>query len=138
MRIIAYAEQALQLWINRVHLRSTFGSILANKGTVMKDIANARIEIEKNRLLVYQTAKAIDLYGNKHARQYIAMIKASVPKMALKIIDQAIQHHGGIGLSQDTPLAFLYAHVRTLAIADGPTIVHQNTVAKLEYKKSKL
>lgn len=124
MRAIGASERALELLVERAMDRKAFGSVLAEKGVVRKDIAECRIEIEKCRLLTLQAAFMMDVAGNKAARQEIAMIKVAAPQMALNVIDKAIQVHGGAGVSQDTVLAQMWAGIRTLRIADGPDDVH--------------
>ena len=134
MRAIGMAERALQLMIKRSLTRSPFGKELARQGVIQEWIAKARIDIEQARLLVLKTAWIIDNQGAKAARKEIAAIKVVVPKMAEEIINNAIQAHGGAGVSQDTPLAAMYAGVRTLRIVDGPDEVHLRDVARLELK----
>lgn len=134
MRAIGMAERALQLMIKRSLTRSPFGKELARQGVIQEWIAKARIDIEQARLLVLKTAWIIDNQGAKAARKEIAAIKVAVPKMAEEIINNAIQAHGGAGVSQDTPLAAMYAGVRTLRIVDGPDEVHLRDVARLELK----
>ncbi len=134
MRAIGMAERALSLMIDRAGERKTFGSALAAQGIIQEWIANARIDIEQARLLVLKTAWMIDTVGAKAARKEIAAIKVVVPRMAQEIIDHAIQVHGGAGVSQDTPLAAMYAGIRTLRIADGPDEVHLRDIARLELK----
>ncbi|MDI1462497.1 acyl-CoA dehydrogenase family protein [Catellatospora sp. KI3] len=132
MRLIGMAERALELMCRRVLSRDTFGGPIADKGVVQEWIADARIEIEQARLLVLKTAWLMDTVGNRGARTEIAAIKVIVPAMACRVVDRAIQAHGATGVSQDTPLASLYAHARTLQIADGPDEVHRRTVAQRE------
>ena len=128
------AERALSLLIDRAVSRTTFGTELARQGVIQEWIANARIDIEQARLLVLKTAWLIDTVGAKAARKEIAAIKVVVPRMAQRIIDYAIQGYGGAGVSQDTPLAGMYAGIRTLRIADGPDEVHLRDIARLELK----
>ena len=134
MRAIGMAERALSLMIDRSIARSAFGKELARQGTIQEWIARARIEIEQARLLVLKAAWIIDNQGAKAARKEIAAIKVVVPEMAERIIDRAIQVYGGAGVSQDTPLAAMYAGIRTLRIVDGPTEVHIRDIARLELK----
>ena len=134
MRAIGMAERALQLMIKRSLTRSPFGKELARQGVIQEWIAKARIDIEQARLLVLKTAWIIDNQGAKAARKEIAAIKVVVPRMAEEIINNAIQAHGGAGVSQDTPLAAMYAGVRTLRIVDGPDEVHLRDIARLELK----
>ncbi|MFM7500964.1 MAG: acyl-CoA dehydrogenase family protein [Actinomycetota bacterium] len=134
MRAIGMAERALQLMIKRSLTRSPFGKELARQGVIQEWIAKARIDIEQARLLVLKTAWIIDNQGAKAARKEIAAIKVVVPRMAEEIINNAIQAHGGAGVSQDTPLAAMYAGIRTLRIVDGPDEVHLRDVARLELK----
>lgn len=136
MRTIGAAERALQHMCHRVKHRKAFGKLLAQQGTIMQDIAKSRCDIEQARLLVLHAAYLMDLHGNKVARDYIAMIKTVAPAMALRVIDRAMQAHGGAGLSQDFPLAYLWAQVRTLRFADGPDEVHWRTIARIELKKA--
>lgn len=134
MRAIGMAERALSLMITRANSRSTFGKELIQQGVIQEWIAKARIDIEQARLLVLKTAWLIDTQGVKAARKEIAAIKVVVPQMAQAIIDHAIQVHGGAGVSQDTPLAGMYAGIRTLRIVDGPDEVHIRDIARLEIK----
>ena len=134
MRAIGMAERALSLMIKRSMVRTPFGKELARQGVIQDWIANARIDIEQARLLVLKAAWIIDNQGAKAARKEIAAIKVAIPRMAERIIDQAIQVHGGAGVSQDTPLAAMYAGVRTLRIVDGPDEVHLRDIARLELK----
>ena len=134
MRAIGMAERALSLMIKRAVSREAFGKQLAQQGVIQDWIAQARIDIEQARLLVLKAAWMIDTVGAKGARKEIAAIKVAVPQMAERIIDHAIQSHGGAGVSQDTPLASMYAGVRTLRIVDGPDEVHIRDIARLEIK----
>ena len=134
MRAIGMAERALSLMIKRSIARETFGKALVQQGVIQDWIAQARIEIEQARLLVLKAAWMIDTVGAKGARKEIAAIKVAVPQMAERIIDHAIQAHGGAGVCQDTPLASMYAGIRTLRIVDGPDEVHIRDIARLETK----
>ena len=136
MRCIGVAERALEIMCNRVENRVAFGKPLAEQGTIRADIANSRIEIEQARLLVLRAAHMMDSVGNKTARREIAMIKVVVPDMTLRVLDRAIQAHGGAGVSGDTFLANAWALVRTLRLADGPDEVHREAIAKMELTKS--
>ena len=134
MRAIGMAERALSLMIKRTVAREAFGKELVRQGVIQDWIAQARIDIEQARLLVLKAAWMIDSVGAKGARKEIAAIKVAVPQMAERIIDHAIQSHGGAGVSQDTPLASMYAGIRTLRIVDGPDEVHIRDIARLEIK----
>ena len=134
MRAIGMAERALSLMIKRSIARETFGKALVQQGVIQDWIAQARIDIEQARLLVLKAAWMIDTVGAKGARKEIAAIKVAVPQMAERIIDHAIQAHGGAGVCQDTPLASMYAGIRTLRIVDGPDEVHIRDIARLEIK----
>jgi len=134
MRAIGMAERALSLMIKRTISREAFGKELAQQGVIQDWIAQARIDIEQSRLLVLKAAWMIDTVGAKGARKEIAAIKVAVPQMAERIINHAIQSHGGAGVSQDTPLASMYAGIRTLRIVDGPDEVHIRDIARLEIK----
>jgi acyl-CoA dehydrogenase len=134
MRAIGMAERALSLMIKRSIVRETFGKPLVQQGVIQEWIAQARIDIEQARLLVLKAAWMIDTVGAKGARKEIAAIKVAVPQMAERIIDHAIQAHGGAGVSQDSPLASMYAGIRTLRIVDGPDEVHIRDIARLEIK----
>jgi acyl-CoA dehydrogenase len=132
MRLIGVAERSLELMVERGTSRTAFGKSIAEQGVVRQWIAEARCAIDQARLLVLYTAWLMDTNGNKAARKEIGMIKAVVPKMALKVIDRAIQVHGGAGLSQDTPLPMFWITGRSLRIADGPDEVHLESIAKME------
>ncbi|GAB2759292.1 acyl-CoA dehydrogenase family protein [Salinifilum aidingensis] len=135
MRAIGMAERALELMCRRTEDRVAFGQPLAEQGVVQNWIAQARVRIEQARLLVLKTAWLMDTVGNKGAHTEIQAIKVAVPEMATWVIDRAIQAHGGAGVSQDTPLAALYAHARTLHIVDGPDEVHLRSLARRELKE---
>ncbi|MFI6430391.1 acyl-CoA dehydrogenase family protein [Rhodococcus oryzae] len=135
MRAIGMAERALELMCKRAQSRVTFGRPIADRSNIQDWIAEARIEIEMNRLLTLKAAYLMDTVGNKEARTEIAAIKVAAPQMALKIVDRAIQVHGGAGVTDDFPLAMAYAHLRTLRLADGPDEVHKRAIAKQELRK---
>ena len=135
MRCIGVAERALEIMCKRVQSRVAFGRPLAEQGTIRADIAASRIEIEQARLLTMKAAHMMDSVGNKAARAEVAMIKIVAPNVALKVLDRAIQAHGGAGVSDDTFLAAAWAGVRTLRLADGPDEVHAESIARLELGK---
>ncbi|HEX4327349.1 MAG TPA: acyl-CoA dehydrogenase family protein [Burkholderiales bacterium] len=135
MRIIGIAERALGFMCRRASSRVAFGKRISEQTVTQERIAEARIMIDSTRLLVLKAAYMMDTVGNKVARSEIAMIKVLAPTMACKILDWAIQVHGAGGLSQDFPLAEMYAHQRALRFADGPDEVHRNAIAKLELGK---
>jgi acyl-CoA dehydrogenase len=137
MRCIGVAERALETMCKRVQARVAFGKTLAEQGTIRADIAASRMEIEQARLSTLKAAYMMDTVGNKAARTEIAMIKVVVPNVALRVLDRAIQAHGGAGVSQDTFLASAWAMCRTLRLADGPDEVHIESIAKWELAKSK-
>ena len=132
MRTVGSAERALELMCKRLNSRVAFGKTVSSQGVWHERIADARIMIEQARLLTLKAAYMMDTVGNKIAKSEIAMIKVIAPNMATQIIDWAIQAHGGGGVSADFPLAYAYAHQRTLRLADGPDEVHRNSIAKLE------
>ncbi|OLS35721.1 acyl-CoA dehydrogenase [Alkalihalophilus pseudofirmus] len=134
MRTIGAAERALELMCERAVKRTPFGKPLAKQGVVGEWIATSRIEIEQARLLTLKAASMMDTVGNKVAKKEIAMIKVIAPQMALRVIDRAIQAFGAAGVSEDVPLAAMYANIRTLRIADGPDEVHLAAIAKQELK----
>ncbi len=135
MRCIGVAERALEAMCKRVLSRVAFGKPLADQGTLRADIARSRMEIEQARLLTLKVAYMMDTVGSKAARGEIAMIKVVAPNMALRVLDRAIQAHGGAGVSQDTFLAGAWASVRALRLADGPDEVHTEAIARLEVQK---
>jgi acyl-CoA dehydrogenase len=135
MRCIGLAERALEVMCKRTQARVAFGKTLAEQGTIRADIAMSRMEIEQARLLTLKAAHMMDTVGNKAARLEIAIIKVVAPNMTLRVLDRAIQAHGGAGVSQDTFLASAWAAVRTLRLADGPDEVHIESIAKWELAK---
>jgi acyl-CoA dehydrogenase len=135
MRLIGVAERSLEAMCKRVKSRVAFGKPIAEQGTIIADIADSRMEIEQARLLTLKAAHLMDTVGNKEARAEIAMIKVIAPNMALRVIDRAIQAHGGGGVSNDFGLAMAWAHSRTLRLADGPDEVHRAAIGKIELKK---
>lgn len=135
MRLIGAAERALEDLCKRVQGRVAFGKKIADQGVVQEWIADSRIDIEQARLLTLKAAYMMDTVGNKEAKSEIAMIKVVAPNMALKVIDRAIQAHGGAGVSDDFTLAYHWANARTLRLADGPDEVHRRQIAKLELRK---
>jgi acyl-CoA dehydrogenase len=134
MRTIGVAERALELMCRRASERITFGQPVATRSNVQDWIAESRIDLEMIRLLTLKTAWLMDTVGNRHARTEIAAIKVAAPNLALKVIDRAIQVHGGGGVCDDFPLAWMYAHVRSLRLADGPDEVHKMIIARRELK----
>ena len=135
MRAIGQAELALELMCRRGLDRIAFGKPIAMLGKNVEVISRARIDIEAMRLMVLRAARAMDVLGNREARVWVHAIKAMVPERVCEIIDQAIQMHGGAGVSQWTPLAELYIGLRTLRLADGPDEVHHLVVGRSELKK---
>lgn len=135
MRSIGVAERALELMCDRLASRVAFGKPLATQGVWRERIAESRIAIEQARLLTLKAAWMMDVAGNKVARNEIAMIKVVAPNVALRVLDWAIQAHGGAGVSDDFPLAYAYASQRTLRLADGPDEVHRDAIAKGEFRK---
>ena len=137
MRVIGCAERALELMVDRLLSRTAFKKTIGEHSVWEQRVAEARTNIEMCRLLVLKAAWMMDVAGAKNARSEIAQIKVAAPRMALQVIDDAIQAFGGAGVSGDFPLAELYATVRTLRIADGPDEVHNRTIARMEYAKAK-
>jgi acyl-CoA dehydrogenase len=135
MRAIGAAERALEAMCRRVRERAPFGKPLAEQGVIQEWIADSRIEIEQVRLLVLKSAWLMDTVGNRGARIEVSAIKVAAPNVALRVIDRAIQAHGAMGVSEDVPLASMYAHMRTLRLADGPDEVHRMSVARRELRK---
>ena len=135
MRAIGVAERALEAMCRRVTSRVAFGRPLADQGTLRAEIADSRMEIDQARLLTLKAAHMMDTVGNKAARAEIAMIKVVAPNVALRVLDRAIQAHGGAGVSGDFHLAYHWALTRTLRLADGPDEVHREAVAKLELRR---
>jgi acyl-CoA dehydrogenase len=132
MRLIGLAERSLELMCRRASSRVAFGKTVAAQGVTQERIAEARCQIDQARLLTLKAAWMMDVAGNKAAKAEIAMIKVVAPNMACRVIDWALQAHGGAGVSQDFPLAYFYAAARTLRFADGPDEVHRNAIAKIE------
>ena len=132
MRAIGSAERALEAMCRRAVSRVTFGQPIATRGNVQDWIAESRIEIEMARLLTLKAAWLMDTVGNRQARTEIAAIKVAAPNVALRVVDRAIQVHGGGGVSDDYTLAWAYAHLRTLRLADGPDEVHKLSIARRE------
>jgi acyl-CoA dehydrogenase len=137
MRAIGAAERALELMCERADARETFGKPVSHNANIRDWIAESRIELEMARLLVLKTAWLMDVVGNQHARIEISGIKFAIPKICLKIIDRAIQVHGGAGVCDDFPLAAMYAHLRTLRLADGPDEVHKLSLARQELRRQR-
>ena len=135
MRTIGAAERALEKMVTRLLSREAFGKKIADHSVWEQRVAEARIEIDMCRLLTLKAADMMDKVGNKAARAEIAMIKVAAPRMALKVVDDAIQAWGGAGVTTDSGLARMYANLRTLRLADGPDEVHNRTIARLEYAK---
>jgi acyl-CoA dehydrogenase len=135
MRCIGAGERALELMCRRVQRRVAFGKRLAEQGVIQEWIADSRIDLEQVRLLTMKTAWLMDTVGSKGARIEISAIKVAAPNIALRIVDRAIQAHGGGGVSDDFPLAAMYAHLRTLRLADGPDEVHRMQVARRELRR---
>ena len=135
MRTIGMAERALELMCRRAQSRAAFGKPLSDNANIQDWIAEARIDIEMIRLLTFKAAHLMDTVGNKQARTEIAAIKVAAPTIALRIVDRAIQVHGGAGVTDDFPLAAAWAHLRTLRLADGPDEVHKRSIARDELRK---
>jgi acyl-CoA dehydrogenase len=137
MRLIGVAERALRLMCGRVKTRRAFGRLLADQSTIRAQIAECRVEIDQARLLTLRAAYLMDTEGNKAARSAIAQIKVVAPRMALRVLDRAIQAHGAAGVCEDFPLARAWTHARTLRLADGPDEVHLEAIAKIELAKGR-
>ena len=137
MRAIGMAERALEAMVKRVRERIAFGKPLAEQGVIMQWIAESRIEIDQSRLLVYDAAEKLDAFGNKVARNELAMVKVAAANMVCRVIDRAIQAFGARGVSGDEELASMYAHARTLRLVDGPDEVHLRAIAKNELAKGR-
>jgi len=137
MRLVGLAERALGQMVERVRARTVFGRTLAEHGVTLERLAESRVEIEQARLLTLRAADRMDKVGNRVARAEIAMIKLAAPRMALSVLDRAIQAFGGAGVSQDFPLAQMWAQARTLRIADGPDEVHARTIGRLELEPAR-
>jgi acyl-CoA dehydrogenase len=135
MRAIGAAERALELMCRRAASRSTFGQPVSERANIQDWIAESRVEIEMARLLTLKAAWLMDTVGNKHARTEIAAIKVAAPSVALRVVDRAIQVHGAGGVCDDFPLAWMYAHLRTLRLADGPDEIHKRTIARQELRR---
>ncbi len=135
MRTIGVAEAALEAMARRLVSRVAFGKRISDQSVWEQRVAEARTEIEMTRLLCLKAADMMDKVGNKGAKLEIAMIKVAAPRMALKVIDDAIQAHGAAGVSEDFGLAHAYAHIRTLRLADGPDEVHNRSIARLEFAR---
>src|ERR1700740_722750 len=135
MRAIGMAERALELMCKRAQSRITFGKPISENANIQDWIAEARIDIEMIRLLTLKAAYLMDTVGNKAAQTEIAAIKVAAPNIALKIVDRAIQVHGGAGVTDDFPVAMAYAHLRTLRLADGPDEVHKRAIARGELRQ---
>tara|TARA_B100000902_G_scaffold298240_1_gene285505 strand:- start:95 stop:511 length:417 start_codon:yes stop_codon:yes gene_type:complete len=136
MRLIGLAERAIEMMCSRSNERIAFGKLISSQGVVKEMISKSRIEIEQARLLTLKAADMMDKYGNKVAKKEIAMIKVVAPRMALKVLDRAIQIHGGGGVSDDFFLASAWAAARSLRLADGPDEVHLAQLAKMELSAS--
>jgi acyl-CoA dehydrogenase len=135
MRAVGMCERALELMTDRALTRTAFGQRLADMGVVRHQIAESRIEIEQLRLLTLHTAWMVDRVGGRAARSQLAQLKVAAANTGQRVLDRAIQVHGAAGLSQDLPLAQIYAGMRALRFGDGPDEVHRETIAKLELKR---
>jgi acyl-CoA dehydrogenase len=136
MRALGAAERALALLVARAQERVAFGARLADQGVVQQQIAESRLEIEQARLLCHRASHVIDVAGNKAARDLVAMAKVAVPRAATRVIDRAIQVHGGAGMTDVTPLAAMYAWHRAMRLFDGPDEVHLRSIAKGELRRT--
>jgi acyl-CoA dehydrogenase len=138
MRALGAAERALELMCRRASARETFGAPIATRANIQDWIAESRVEIEMARLLTMKAAWLMDTAGNKAAHVEISAIKVAAPAVALRVVDRAIQVHGGGGVTDDFPLAALYAHLRTLRLVDGPDEVHKRTLARTELRSHEI
>jgi len=138
MRMIGAAQRSLELMCKRVSVRTTFGKSVASYSSIRQDIAKSRCDIEQARLLTLSAADKIDRFGIKDAKDLIAMIKIAVPTITCAVVDRAIQAHGGMGVSQDTPLAGYWIYARTLRLADGPDEVHMYQLGRNTVKQQLL
>jgi acyl-CoA dehydrogenase len=138
MRALGAAERALALLVGRAKERVAFGGRLADQGVVQQQVAESRLEIEQARLLCHRASHVIDTQGNKAARTLVAMAKVAVPRAATRVIDRAIQVHGGAGMTDVTPLAAMYAWHRAMRLFDGPDEVHLRSIAKAEFGRDPL
>jgi acyl-CoA dehydrogenase len=136
MRALGAAERALALLVDRAKKRVAFGGPLADQGVVQQQIAESRLEIEQARLICHQACHVIDTEGNKAARHLVAMAKVAVPRAATRVIDRAIQVHGGAGVSDATPLAEMYGWHRAMRLFDGPDEVHLRSLARAELRRT--
>ena len=134
MRALGAAERALALMVARARSRTAFGGPLSEQGVVQEAIAESRLEIEQARLLCHRACQVIDIQGNKAAKDLVAMAKVAVPRAATRVIDRAIQVHGGAGVTDVTPLAAMYGWHRAMRLFDGPDEVHLRSLAKAELR----
>jgi acyl-CoA dehydrogenase len=136
MRALGAAERALGMMVSRAESRVAFGKRLSEQGVVRQQIAESRIAINQARLQCHHAAKVLDVHGNKAAAPYVSAAKVVVPRVALEVIDRAIQIHGAAGVSDDVPLAAMYGWHRSMRIFDGPDEVHLRTIARSEFRSN--